>query len=810
MFENYLKIALRALANNKLYAAINILGLAIGLTIYLFSSILADYERNHDTGFANHERVYTIGSLLPPDTSMGVKEFDNTYSSIGPLLESEIDGIEAMARTIGREYLVTVGGDSHFHEQLMFTDPALLQIFDFEYLAGGPESLNDPKGMVVTRETAIKWFGKTDIVGETILLNYDNDLRITGVIENIPKNTHFTSLITGNGIYALAPLVALNRIDGWELEGNWNNLSTGNQTYVMTKEPQSISELSQKVNAVFNRHAPPDLREDFMTGLRVRPLKDANTAVWDMIGMPIIESIQLLGFLILVIAIVNYTNLATAQSMGRAREVGLRKTMGASRLQLMFQFLTESLTIALISMLLAVMFLELLIPVFNQNASKVVELQYLTILPWLALTTISVGLVSGAYPSFLITRTTTLDALRNSHAKGSRGSAFRSTMIAIQFMLSIFMLAMVMIGFFQNQQVKESSNIYPKDSVVILDKMMVESIFEREDVLRDELLKINGVKSVTFASQVPFQQSNASRSVTAIKGDEVNKISVNTVNIDHDFISTFDIPVIAGRDFSRDITTDKYASSEVRDGSVIINEMAARRLGYDNPADIIGESFWGMPGEQGAFQYKVIGVIEDQNFLGLHNQIKPWIFYIAPWAHRFGGIKLESENPAQTITEIENTWKRVIPDYPIEHRFLNDLFNDIYSIYKTMNTVFAGFALIALLLALIGLFGLAAFIAKTRTKEIGVRKVLGASLPQIVTLLLWQFSKPVMWATAVALPLSYLASNIYLNFFAERISLQIPLIILAGLVAIALSWAIVAMHAIRVARANPIVALRYE
>lgn len=809
MFENYLKISLRALANNKLYAAINILGLAIGLTIYLFSSILADYERSHDTDFANHQRTYTVGSLLSPNASLGVKELDNTYSGIGPLLESEIDGIDAMARTIHREYLVTIS-DSHFHEQLTFADPAFLKIFDFTYLSGGPSSIDDPKGILVTRDMAMKWFNSIDVVGETILLNYDNDLRITGVIENIPRNTHFNGLITGNGIHAIAPLVALNRIDGWALEGNWNNISGGNQTYIMTSEPRVLSELSQQVNAVFDRHVDPEMQQDFMSSLRVRELKDANTAIWDMIGMPIIESIKLLGFLILVIAIVNYTNLATAQSMGRAREVGLRKTMGASRIQLMFQFLTESLTIALISMLLAMMFLELLIPTFNQAATKVVELEYLTILPWLVVTTIGVGLVSGAYPSYLITKTSTLDALRNSHAKGNRGSAFRSTMIGIQFMLSIFMLAMVMIGFFQNEKVKESSDIYPKDNVVVLDKMLIDSIYEREDVLRDELLKIPAVTSVTFASQVPFEQSNSSTSVTAVKGDEVNKQNINRVNIDHDFIKTFDIPLIAGRDFSTEISADERMSEDVLESNVIINALAARRLGYENVADIVGQSFWGMPGEREAFQYKVIGVIEDQNFLGLHNQIKPWIFHISPRAHRFGAIRINSDSPSQTVTDIENTWKRVIPDYPIEHRFLGDLFEDVYSIYRTMNSVFAAFASIALMLALIGLFGLAAFIAKTRTKEIGVRKVLGASLPQIVTLLLWQFSKPVMWATALALPLSYLASNMYLNFFAERISMQIPLIILAGCVAIALSWAIVAMHAIRVARANPIVALRYE
>lgn len=809
MFENYIKIAIRALANNKLYAFINIVGLAIGLTIYLFSNILADYERNHDTHFANHKRTYTVGSVLSPNASLGVRELDNTYSSLGPLIEAELEEIELMARTIRREYLITIA-DSHFHETIKFTDPAFLSIFDFDYIAGGSASLDDPKGMVITREMAIKWFGRTNVVGETVLLNHDNDLHITGVIENIPKNTHFNALITGNGLYAVAPLVALNRIDGWELEGNWNNISGGNHTYLMTKQPLAVSDLNQKVNDVFQRHVEPEMQQTFMAKLRVRELKDANTAIWDMIGMPIIESVKLLGFLILVIAIVNYTNLATAQSMGRAREVGLRKTMGASRVQLMLQFLTESLTIAIVSMLLAMIFLEMLIPLFNQASSKVVSLQYLDILPWLLTTTVAVGLVAGAYPSYLITKSTTLEALHNTHSRGNRGGVFRSVMIGVQFMLSIFMLALVMIVFFQNQKVKDSSNIYPKDQVVVLDKMMVDSIYQREGVLRDELLKLPGVSTVTFASQVPFEQSNASSSVSAVKGDEANKLSINRINVDHDFLKTFDIPLQAGRDFSRAISADERASEDAREANVIINELAARRLGYQQPLEAIGQSFWSMPGELAAFEYKVIGVVQDQNFLGLHNKIKPWVFSILPEPHRFGAIRIGAGSPANTLSSIERVWKKVIPDYPIEHGFLGDLFNDVYSIYKTMNSVFAGFAIVALLLALIGLFGLAAFMARSRTKEIGVRRVLGASLTQIVTLLLWQFSKPVMWAAAVAIPLSYLASDMYLRFFAERINLQIPLILLAGVIAIVLAWVIVAMHAIRVARANPVIALRCE
>jgi len=810
MFQNYIKIAIRALIKNKVYAVINVIGLAIGLTVYLFGGIMADYELNHDTMFKNHKRIYTVGSVMSPTADIGVKELDNTYSVMGPLIGAELEEIDSFARTVRRGYLFTVG-DNHFHERLKFADKELLNIFDFQYIHGNENALADPKGLVLTREMAIKFFGRTDVIGETVLLNHENDLHVTAVIENLPQNSHFNSSFIADPFRLMAPIEALNRIEDWDLAGNWSNISTGNHVYIMTKEIMPLAELNRKVNTIYDRHVEAEMKETFMSSLKVRALKDTNAAIWDMIGMPVIVSIQILGILVLIIAIVNYTNLATAQSLGRTKEVGLRKTLGAGRVQLMLQFLTESLTIAFISMLLAVVFLELLIPQFNNAANKVVTLEYIKLLPWLLITTTLVGLIAGAYPSYLITQTTPIEALSNMKSKGAKGNFMRSLMIGSQFMLSIFMLALVMIVFFQNEQVKKSSDIYPKDEILLLNKVRVESIRKRENTLRNELLQLADISHVTFAAQVPFEQSNSQRTISLVKGDVDNKFQTNVNEIDHDFIKTFDVPIVAGRDFSRDISADEVKETSVRKANVIVNELLVRKLGFDNALDAVGETFWGEPGEETeAYQYNIIGVMEDQNLLGLHNKIKPWIYSIDLTPHRYGAIRIRKGASSSIITEVEEIWKRVIPDYPIEHSFLDDLFNDVYTIYKTMNGVLAGFAGLALLLALIGLFGLAAFMARSRTKEIGIRKVLGATLPQIVRLLLWQFSKPVMWAIMFALPLAFFASNMYLQFFAERIDLQIPIILLSGIVAVGLAWSVIALHALRIARKNPIQALRYE
>ncbi|GHF19946.1 ABC transporter permease [Kordiimonas sediminis] len=814
MFLNYVKIALRNILKNKLYAAINILGLAIGLTVYLFGGIVAEYEYNHDTMFPKHERTFTIGSILSPTANIGVNELNNTYTAMGPLIKADVESVEEVARTVRRGYLVT-NGDKHFYKDIQFADKELTSIFDFTYIHGDASALSDPRGMIITASAATQIFGTTDVVGETILLNHEEDLRVRAVVEDLPQNSHFNSFfIIDQKVEFFVPLEALNRMAEWDLNGNWNNLSGGNYVYVLMKDKTPVAEVTRLVDEVYKNHADQEMQETFITGMKARALKETNTAVWDMIGMPAIETVQLLGVLVLVIAIVNYTNLATAQSMGRVREVGMRKTLGASRKQLLLQFLIESVTIATVAMVVAIVCLELLVPLFNDATGKVVSFNYLQTLPWLVTTTLVVGFFAGLYPSYLITKVSPIDALKEMTLKGGRGSWFRSLMIGTQFMLSIFMLAVVLIVFFQNKKVEESSNIYPKEEVLVLKRLNVESIREREETLRQELLNIPEVESVSFATQVPFEQSNSTFSVTPTKGDEAAKFQVNQLDTDHDFMKTFDVPFVAGRDFDRAISADVRTSTDVRRSNVIINEMAARNLGYARAADAVGQTFWGLQSEEedapAAMQFDIIGVVEDQNILGLHNDMKAWIFAIDPVRHFYAAVRINRTADASVILKVEDVWKQVIPEYPIEHDFLVGMFNDVYQIYKAMNSVLAGFAFMALLLALIGLFGLAAFMARGRTKELGIRKVLGASIPQLVKLLIWQFSKPVMWAILVALPLAYFASDMYLNFFADRINTQIVLILVAGAVAVSMSWGVIGLHAIKVARGNPITALRYE
>ena len=809
MFWNNVKIALRNLRKNKGFAAINITGLAIGLTIYVFGGLLVDYERTHDLFFKNAERIYTIGATAAPELNVGIEKFNAVQSAVGPAIEANIPDVEAVARTIVTEYLVAIGTDS-FYESIRFTDPAFLEIFDFEYLHGDRNALENPTSLLITESAAIKYFGKADAVGEVVTLDNEFDFYVSAVIADPPLNTHFVSSpIVEAEFHFIAPIQALTRINDFDVAGDWDNLSIGNLTYVMLPPGLDGNWLQSQMDSLYESVVDDD-KKQVIASFDVSPLSNANTAIWDLIGLPVISVVSLLSFLVLVVSCVNYTNLATAQSLGRSREVGMRKTMGARQGQLLTQFLVESLVITAIAMVIALAALEIIIPLLNNAANKALSIDYLTTLPWLVATTVLVGLLAGLYPAWLITRASPIDALRDSARKGRKGSRMRSIMIGAQFAISAFMLALVAIVFMQNEKVKESSYEFPRSEIYTLTRLNVDSIRDRLETLRRELEALPNVTSVSYASQVPYEQNNSARSVSIEPGDESGKFNLQFMSMSPEFLETYDIRLLAGRELSREISNDTERE-ESETVNVIVNEMALEKLGISSPGEAINKRFYNFSEEDGAVpEFVIVGVAPTQNITGLFNADKPWMYLYNPDWVRIGSIRISGGNMMDVVEQIEDVWDRVNPEYPMQGRFLDDTFNDIYDILKYMNAALAGFAFIAFALALIGLFGLAAFMATQRTKEIGVRKVLGANSFQIARLLVWQFSTPVLWALAIALPGAYFASSIYLNFFADRIHTTIPILLAAGIVATVLAWGTVAGHAIRIARANPVLALRYE
>ncbi len=809
MLWNNIIIALRNLRKNKAFAAINISGLAIGLTIYVFGGLLVEYENTHDRSFANVDRIYSIGGTAAPELNVGVDKFNSTFMAVAPLIKAELTDIDAVARTRNNEYLLTMGPDS-FYEGIRFADPELLIIFDFNYLHGDSTALDDPTGLLITETIAIKYFGKTDVIGEVVTFDNEFDFSITAVIEDPPLNSHFNSLVIADqGFGVVAPFRALNTLRDYDADvGDWNNLSLGDMTYVLLPESLDQAWLQTQVDRIFDTLVPEDEGEA-LASFDVHPLPYANVAIWDMIGMPVVATISLLSLMVLAIACVNYTNLATAQSLGRTREVGMRKTMGASQTQLLTQFLVESLVIAAIAMVFAIAALEIIIPLFNNAANKSMTLDYVATMPWLLLTTTLVGLFAGLYPAWLITKTNPIEALRDIARKGKKGTLVRSFMIGAQFAISAFMLAMVTIVFLQNEKVKEASYIFPRSEIYTLDRLNIEGISDRLETLRHELEALPNVDRVAYSSQVPFEQNNSQNTLTPIPGDEAANIIFMNMRMSPEFLDAYDIPILEGRNLNRDITNDKRAD-ETESLNILINEMSAVKMGFDKPIDALNQRLYSTDEEATVREYVIVGVVPTQNFLGLFNEEKPWIFQYSPASLRIASVRITGGNMMDGVESVEDVWDRVVPEYPMQGSFLDETFDSVYNVLKYMNLALGIFAIVAMSLALIGLFGLAAFMATQRTKEIGVRKVLGASATQIARLLVWQFSTPVLWALLVALPGAYFASQGYLNFFADRIESPIPILIVSGFIAVLLAWGTIAAHAIRIARSNPILALRYE
>ncbi len=421
-----------------------------------------------------------------------------------------------------------------------------------------------------------------------------------------------------------------------------------------------------------------------------------------------------------------------------------------------------------------------------------------------------VGLCAGAYPAWLITRASPIDALRELARKGKKGSTVRSFMIGAQFAISAFMLAIVAIVFMQNKMIRESSHEFPRSEVYSLFRIGNDDITGRLDTLRHELEALPNVDAVSYSSQVPYEQTNSAINVAAKPGDEAGKFMLQRLRMSPEFLDVYNIPLLAGRNLDRNIAQDEFVSEETEVVNVIVNDLTVERLGFASPADAINQRMFDLDPEGSLKELVIVGVVPTQNIVGFFQSVKPWVYWYQPDSFRVASLRITQGDILDTVDDIEAVWKRTIPEYPMQGRFLDDVFNDVYSIMRYMNLALSIFAGVALSLALIGLFGLAAFMAAQRTREIGVRKVFGASSVQIARLLVWQFSKPVMWGLAVALPAAFFASQMYLNFFGDRIDSPIFVLLIAGVLAVMLAWGTVAGHVYRIARADPVLALRYE
>lgn len=809
MWQNYLKLALRHIESNRLFALLNVLGLAIGLSVFMFSVILVDYEATHDTMFSKHPQIYSVGSLFSKASKEPISEYPNVRLAYAPLFEKAIPEALKVVRSIHRERVVTINS-SHAYMGIRFVDNGFTDIFDFHYLKGTTNALQNTDGLILTRSEALARFGHLDVLGDKVLVNHQVELTVTAVIEDVPPNSHFnSSLMPHTGMTSIASIQALVALGDIPFEGEWDSLNPADMTYFLLPENLGREWLQEKVDKVYQRFTS-ESEKNYIGGLKVRPIIEANPQVWDALGFPVLKTVQLLGLLVLLVSCLNFINMTTAQNLNRTREVGLRKCFGASRQQLLQQYLLESMVIAFLATLIALSFVEMSLPIFNQLTGKSLQLDYLLTIPRVLTLGAVVGLLAGGYPSYVITQCSPIQGIANEPLQGLKGQRFRSFMICIQFTIAIFILALSAIIYFQNAKIQQLVASFPTEDVVVLERVNIPSVQPKSDRLKQALTHINGVEMLSFSDGTPFNELGSTIQVPNSDSQDKTR-SFRTVSIDTSFLSLYNIALLAGRNLSPD-TVEDIKSSNSTEVNVIVNELVIEQLGISEPIKALGQTFTGIADEKNPKEmtYNIVGVMPNQYFLGAHFRLPPIIFLIEPAVHSYISLKLSDTENKVLLNDIQQAWDVIVDDYPMRLRPLEYYFNLFYRIPKGIVGVLASFTLLATFLALIGLFGLAAFMAKQRTREIGIRKVMGAEKYRIVGILSLQFSQPVFWSILLATPLAYLASDIYLSFYQEPIDYVLPLILLSNLVAIIIAVSVVLIHAVKVANLPPADSLRYE
>ncbi len=796
MFRNYLKIAIRNMKRQKGYAFINTFGLAVGLTCFFLLMIYVRHELSYEKFHANSHRIFRVALHLPSWNYKGSMDFCLTTARLAPTLEDIYHEVVAATR------LKTDSGplsyrDKKFQEQGIYGDAKLFEVFTFPLIKGDPKTaLEEPYSIVISRRLAEKIFGDTDPMGKVLRSRDEIDFRITGVAKNVPQNSH----IQFDYILSFATLEAR----GYQGIQNWGNINYS--TYVLLADADHCHELEAKFPAIVEQHHNYASEEKkpyyFLQPLTSIHLHShLNFEISDNSDIKIVYLMISIACLILAIACINYMNLATARAAQRHKEIGIRKTIGAKQLQLVVQFLGESMTYSLIALLFSLVLVFLLLPLFGAFARIPVTFADQFTLPnvfFLASVYLLVGFSSGVYPAFLLASFRPADAMKNTVWQGRSRQPLnlRNVLVVFQFCISVALILAAWVIQKQLHFIKYTDVGYDRDHVVVL--------FIWEDELRKQFenIKLDLLKNPTILAAATHNQGplNVGNVAPAhVEGDdgEMDRLGqIYCCYVDYDFIDLYGIEVVQGRQFASHFSTD-------REKAVIVNQTAVRALSLTHP---IGKKFsrWDIEGG------RIVGVVRDFHFSSFRMEIEPMFFLLRPErANRFS-IKIAPGDVGKTLAFIRETFRAYHPSFLFDYHFLDDSFNTMYQAELRLGTVLIFFSFIAIILTLLGLIGLIFFILEKKTKEIGIRKVLGASVFSIVRMLNHELMLLVCIANTIALPIAYVMVRRWLEAFEYRTALTIWPFVLSGSVVLLTVAMTVSLQSMRSARANPADSLRYE
>lgn len=789
MLRNYLKITFRSIWRQKGYAFINIFGLAIGLACCLLILLWVQDELSFDRFHTNADNLYRVEQ--DQNYSGKLYHVNVTPWPCIPSWNEEIPEVIAATRygwCGGRPY--SYAGKSYIENEVNAVDPSFFTIFDFPLIIGDPTTvLTDPYSVVINQEIAHKYFGEDNPLGKVLTVDDTYQLTVTGVLKPGRRN----SIIQPEILVSIDFARTLGRYsDGW---GN-NSI----RSYLLLESNANIAEVNQKLTTVVNNHR----EEESLTTFMAAPLTRAHLFSYfgfNTNGRSIvyIYVFSIIAVFILLIACINFMNLATARSANRAREIGIRKVVGAQRQSLIYQFMVESILLAIISVIIALLFVYILLPVFNEIAAKDIQAAALlqgNFIIGIILITLITGLVAGSYPALFLSAFRPVKVLKGNLSTG-RSQTLRKILVIFQFSLSIVLTISTMIIYQQLHFMRTMDLGFDQEQVISVG--IGGDIGKSYPALKMELNQIPQVLGVTASSHRPTNIGSNSGGADWDGKDPKLSLIVGMSSVDFDYIETLNIDMVAGRPFSQEFSSDLSDSNNI---AFVINETLAKIIGKDYP---INENLR-FVGSEGP----IIGVMKDFHFQSVHSEIEPLAIFIAPEWFSVMLIRLAPTDIPASLAAVEETWQRVLPGYPMDYRFLNEDSEWMYRVETGLSKLVKYFAMLAIIIACLGLFGLASFTAEQRTKEIGIRKVLGASVYDLVMLLSGQFTKWVLLANLIAFPVAYLILNKYLENYAYRIDLEILPFLLAGLMALLIALITVSFQAVKASLANPVKALKYE
>lgn len=792
MFKNYLKIAFRNLLRHKLYSLINVLGLALGMACCLLIILFIQDELSYDRFHEKAGQIYRVAKI--EKRNEGVVNYPLVFPVVAPKLQEDFPEVLNAVRFEPRLSVLVNRENKQFLEQRFFyADSNVFDVFTFPLIKGDPKiALKEPYTLVLSEETAEKYFGSQDPLGQTLTIDNKHDYKITGVLKNIPHNSHMKFDFLASMATEEAENPRYGKLWAWSC-----------YTYLLLPKDYPPAELEKKFPDFIlrNRNEQAAKAWTFYLQPLTRIHLHSNLS-YELEPNSDITSIYIfsgIGFFILLIACINFMNLATARSSNRAKEVGVRKVLGAERSQLAEQFLGESLVLSFIALPLAVALVEIALPAFNALTNKAVTLNSLSHQAasfGLIGIVVLVGIISGSYPAFFLSAFHPSDVLRRKLRAGVKNSFFRRILVVVQFAISIVLIVGTVIIDSQLDFIRNKKLGFDKEHIVVV-RIEEPEMQKRYEPFRQELLQNPGIKSVAGSTSFPGMNPNLSLFIPEGAEDK-EPLKLRNVLVDYDFIETFGIEVKEGRDFSRDFPTDAKQA-------FIINESAAQEFGWETS---VGKKLTDLDLGSGS----IIGVVKDFHFRSKHQKIEPLILSIRPDERYiyFISVKFGQANAREILSLLQKKWKEYSPGRPLDCFFLDENFDKLYRAEERLSQIFSVFSFLAIFIACLGLFGLASFTAEQRTKEIGIRKALGASAANIVLLLSKEFTKWVIVANIMAWPVAYFVMNRWLQNFAYRISIGLWMFFLAAGLALAIAFFTISFQAVRAALANPADALRYE